>query len=328
VGLFRRMGGATVRILGCGALVAAAAGAGRAEAQAEPPDLRGCPGALATRFLERQGVPFDVEGDERLVVVGQDGDAKRVLLVFRDVRPSPDCSVVSVPGVVGFELNVAVDDIVGAGLRPDAEGTGTVAEQDPPEDSIVERGTTVSLVLGPGEPAGAEPGGGGLAGEAAGTGPVEEERPAGEDPAAEDDASAGDEPGGDDGASAGDEPAGEDQPAGADPTTEGDPGGDGRSLPASDSEWRRTVALVGVAGGIAGVALALLSRARPGRRRRRSVSGVTDAPRPPYLPARVRLVPHDVAQVVTAPDGGPLASVTASLDTADLVVRLEQGVSS
>ena len=329
MGLFRRMSGITVRIIGCGALVAAAAGAGRAEAQAQVPDLRGCSGALATHFLKQRGVPFDVVGDVSMVVVGQDGDASHVTLIFEqggfdDVGPSlPDCSVVSVPDVVGLDLGEAVDVIVKAGLVQKAAGTGTVVTQDPRGGAIVERDSTVSLVLGTGEPAGEQPGGG-VAGGAAGAGAGEAELPAGDAPAAGDQAPADDEPARDD-ASA-DAPAGDDTPAGVDPTTAGEPGGD--RTPGSDSEWRRTAALVGAIAGIFAVALALLVWARSGWRPRTAVGAATDEPRRPRLPARVRVVPHDVAHVVTAPDGGPLVSVTASLDRADLVIRVEEGVSS
>jgi hypothetical protein len=332
VGLFRRMSGITVRMLGCGALVAAVGGAGRAEAQAQVPDLRGCSGALATRFLKQQRVPFDVVGDASMVVVGQDGDASHVTLVFEqggldDVGPSlPECSVVSVPDVVGLELADAVDAIVKSGLTQKAEGTGTVEEQDPRGRSIVERGTTVSLVLATGEPAGEQPGG--VAGEAGGTGAGGAELPAGEAPAVGGDAPTGDEPAGGSASAdepAGDEPAGDDQPAGAESADPGEPGGDS---PGADANWQPTVALAGAIGGTLAVALALLLRARPGWRRRTAVNQTPDEPPRPHLPARVRLVPHDVADVVTAPDGGPLVSVTASLDKADLAVRVEEGVSS
>lgn len=318
MGHLRRTSGITVRIVGCATLLAAAGVGGSAEAQGHVPDLRGCAGEVAIRYLKQQDVPFDVVGDESMVVVGQDGDASHVTLVFEqggldDVGPSlPDCSLVSVPDVVGLDVGDAVDSVAQAGLTPEAGDAGTVAEQDPAAGSLAERGSTVSLALEAGEPVGQQPGGAGPAN--TGDGPGEAELPADGIPG----------PGGD--ATTGDGSLANDRPAGADLAEPAAPGGD--HGPGSGTNWLPAVALVGGIVGTLAVAAALLVRARAGRRRPTALGRAADKPQRPHPTARVQLVPHDIARVVAAPDGGPLVSVTASLDEAGLVVRIEEGVST
>jgi PASTA domain len=327
VGHFRRTTGITVRIVGCAALLTAAGVAGSAEAQAQVRDLRGCSGAVAISYLKQENVPFDIVGDESMVVVGQDGDASHVTLVFDqggfdDVGPSlPDCSLVTVPGVVGLDVDDAVDSLVEAGLTPEGGDTGTVAEQDPRGRSIAERGSTVSLVLETGEPAGEAPGDG-LPTDA-GDGSDEAELPAGASPVPGGDAPAVEDPSG--ATPTGDDSSANGGPAGADGAEAGQPGGDD---PGSETDWGRAAALAGTIGGTVAGAAALLARTRAGRHRRTATGRAGDQPRRPQPTPRVRLVPHDRSQAVAAPDGGSLVSVTASLDGADQVVRIEEGVSS